>query len=161
MKLTAPFALSSRPIEQNGLLFFINREATVLLRQLRTFANALGTEVNSADSLGAGAYVRVWTSDALPTDAAWTITANVVGVSTSGAAQRASYGLAGLFESTAGTISQIGATTSLWTIESAAACNARFGVDATNRVIYVEARDDAVSPMRWTAVTAINEGLTA
>jgi hypothetical protein len=89
------------------------------------------------------------------------VLANVAGVSTSGAAQRASYGISATFESTTNTVAQVDADTVIWSDESAANINARFGVDTTARTAYLEARDDGTSPMRFTAVVQVNEALPA
>jgi len=159
MKLTVPFPVSDRTVEEKGILPWINGETQKLLKQLRAALNYRGSERATAATAGAGAYVTVWTSDALPTDACWSIVAHVVAVSVSGAAQRAGYVLSGTFESTAGVVAQVGTDTVISTHESAAAINARFGVDATARTIYVEARDDATSPMNVTVVVHVNEAL--
>jgi len=159
VKLTAPFPVSDQPVGEKSILSWINGEAQKVLRQLRTFANFLGWERKEAVTAGAGAYVTVWTSTALPTNGTWNVSANVTGVTISGTAQRAGYVLHGTFEATAGVVAQVGSTTTAHSAESAANCNARFGVDTTNRTVYVEARDDGASPMRYVAVVAVNEAV--
>jgi hypothetical protein len=146
--------VSDVPIKEGNLLSWVNNEAQRLLRQLRSGANSVLTERTECATLGAGAFVRLWESAALPTAAAWGVRTTVTGVSTSGAAQRADYELAASFESTAGTVAQVGTTTTVHSAESTAAINARFG--ATARTIYVEVRDDATSPMHWVAHTRVN-----
>lgn len=98
----------------------------------------------------------------MPTNGVWGVAASVVGVTTSGAAQGAFYEVKIGVQSTAGVVAAIsvGSFLSL-AIESAAAINARFTVDAAARTVSLEARDDAVSPMRWTAVVQLSEALTA
>jgi len=159
LRLTVPFPVSDKPIEQGGLLYWVNSEAQKLFRQIRTFANALAVERKTADTAGDGAYVRIWESDAMPTNACWAVVANVVGVTKSGTAQRASYGIAGTFQSTSSTVAQVDTDTTLWSDESTAAINARFGVDTASRTVYVEVRDDGASPMRFSAVVQVNEAL--
>lgn len=165
MKLAAAFPVSDRavPAEKEDIGYWVNKEAIPLSKQVRTAINTLGREKISAVTSGTGAYVRIWESDAtfLPSNACWTILARVSGISISGAAQRAGYGLAATFQSTSGAVAQVGTDSFLWANESVAAIDVRFGVDAPNRVVFIEARDDAVSPMRFTATVETLEGLTA
>lgn len=160
-RLTAAFPVSPKPVEDGQQLPFINDELLKLLPQLRTFANMLSWEKKTASTAGAGAYVSLWTSEVMPSDAAWVITAWTDGISSSGAAQQAGYVFAGTFVSVAGAVSQLGATSSLLSNESAAAIDAKFTVDAVGRTIAVQVRDDAASPMRFTGVIATLEGLAA
>lgn len=157
MKLTVPFPVSDRPVEESGVLSFINNELIKLLRQVRAALNFTGSDRASAGSAGAGAFVTVWTSVAMPNDAVWNVVANVTGISTGGIAQQAGYILAGTFASVAGVVSQIGTSTVIHSAESAAAIDARFGTGS--RSVFVEARDNAVSPMRWIVVTEVLEAL--
>jgi len=157
MKLSVPSALSERAITQDGLLSWINDEAVRVLRQVRQLANYFFTERKQVNTAGDGAYTRIWTSSALPTDACWVLTADVAAVSTSGAAQRAAYEIRATVESTSSAVAQVGSTTSVSAHESTASIDARFAVDGTLRVVYLEGRDDATSPMRFTAVIRVNE----
>ena len=163
MKLTVERALPERPVtaEVNALAAFVNVDGAKVWQQLRAAANMLSRSSGTADTAGGGAYVTAWESDAMPTNATWRVTANVTGISISGTAQQASYLVTGTFISVAGAVSQLGATTSLSSHESAAACDARFAVDATARTVAVEVRDDAASPMRWTVVVETNEAQPA
>lgn len=157
MNATVTAPVSDRGVSEDSVIPWVNREAIPVLRQLRQAANYASCERQEADSAGDGNYVTVWTSPAMPTDATWQVTAHVVGVSISGAAQRASYMLVRAVESTAGTVAAIAATTTIASAESAGACDARLQVDASGRTVYVDARDDATSPMRWVAVVHIHE----
>lgn len=128
---------------------------------MRQFANYYSWERQAATSDGAGTFTAIWTSPAMPTNAVWGVEATVVGVNTSGATQGCFHRLAAAAQSAAGVVAIIGASTAEVTIESAAAIDTRFTVDATARTISLEARDDAVSPMRFTAVVQLTEALTA
>lgn len=152
MKATAPSALSERPVDEKSLLEWVNRELIPLARQLRQAVNFETGERKTATTGGAGAYARVWTSEALPTDGTWLCIADVSAVTTSGTFQAAGYVLAATFRSSSGTVAQVGATSTLHSAESVAAIDARFGVDAANRQVYLEARDDAATAMTVTAV---------
>ena len=67
--------------------------------------------------------------------------------STSGAAGSAGYLRAGLFVNTAGVVSQVGVTTDMSTIESAAGCDVQFAVSG-QRVVF-QVKDDAASSYAW------------
>lgn len=160
MKRTVAFPVSPKPVSEKDLETWVNGEALKLLRELREAANWIGRErPDPVDTLGDGAWTAVWTSPELPTNCVWQVKGNVVGISTSGVAQRYSYLRIAAFESTSGTVAQIGTTSTSATHESAAAGDARFTVDTSARTISYEVRDDAVSPTRWTCVVSINEGL--
>lgn len=159
MRLTVSTAIPDQPIADGAIARWLNREGLPVLRQLRAFANFLFSDRKTAITAGGGAYTRIWTSGEMPTDGTWLIIANVTGVSVSGAAQRAGYVLSSTFQSTSGTCAQVGAATTVASHESAAAIDARLAVDTTNRVVYLEARDDGTSPMRFVAVVSTNEAL--
>lgn len=161
MKLTASQAVSSLPVGEKSILRWINEEAQPLFRQIRAAINFFSSERHTANSLGAGAYVRVWTSDAMPTNGVWSVKAYVVGRSTSGAVQWAVYEKYIVAGSASGTVTSLVALTNIISQESAAAIDARLVIDTTNRLVYLEARDDATSPMKWTAVVQVHEGLAA
>lgn len=132
-----------------------NREIKPLLDQVRAFANARGVERQEGVTDGLGTFLQVWVSDELPTDAAWTLTASVVGSSdAAGGAKKAGYVLAGLASSIAGTVTLTGQSV-LFSAETDAACDARFGV--TGRTVFLEVRDDAVSAMRFASVVDVTE----
>lgn len=158
MKNTVEQAVRDAPVSKDDLVRWVNEEVKPLVRQMREALNACAIERSSATSDGAGTYVRVWTSPAMPTDAAWHIEALVAGMdAVAGIGQRAGYALAGSFASVAGVVSQIGATTVLASHESAAGMDTRLGVDATERVVYLEACDNALGAMNWSAVTQTHE----
>lgn len=153
------YPVHERLVDEGQERAWINEEARQLLRQLREAVNATSPFRKTAVTDGAGTYQRVWTSETLPTNAAWQVVAYVVLCAASGTFQAAGYTLAATFRSSAGTVAQVGATTSTHSAESAAAIDARFAVDAANRVVYLEARDDAASPMNVTATIQVVEAV--
>lgn len=158
MRPTAETPVSDLPVKKEDIEQWANREVALLLRQLRTGANAKGIErAGPVASDGAGTYVTVWTSPEMPTDATWTITADVLGT---GGAERAAYLVVTTMQSVAGTISPVGSTSYPHTAETSAACNARFAYDATLRTVIVEACDEGTTAMSWTAVVMTAEGLS-
>lgn len=160
MKRTVAFPVSPRPVAEKDLETWVNGEALKILRELREAANWLGEEKTEyVDTDGDGAWVAVWTSQEMPTNCMWQICARVVGISTSGAAQRYSYLRYASFQSTSGTVAQVGSTSTPSSHESALAGDIRFTSDATARTVSVEIRDDATSPTRWTAHISIAEAL--
>lgn len=159
MRLTAAQALPQLPVREDQLEQNYNRETKPLLEQLRTAANAISRERLTGTSDGAGTYLVLWTSQELPQDCEWTILARVSGV---GGSNRSSYWLVQSVTSIAGTVSAFGPTTVLHSQENAVGADARFTVDAVNRVVTVDARDDAVTAMYWTVVVETGpEGLPA
>lgn len=159
MKLTVSYPVSDRSVEEKEIPTWVNQEARRVLQQGRAALNLTYRARGEAETAGTGAYTRIWTSPVLPTSGCWDLTARIAAVSISGAAQRASYHLIRTYESTAGTCAAVGAASTAHSAESAAAIDARFGVDTTNRVVYVEGRDDGTSPMRFVAVVELNEAM--
>jgi hypothetical protein len=156
VRLTASKPVSQRAVSKDQMETWLNLEARPLLDQLRTGANAVGIERPvPVVSDGAGTYVVIWTSDVLPAECAWEVEARVAGV---GGAQRATYRLVQTVTSIASVVAALGATTTVHAQETAAACDARIVVDAANRVVTVEARDDAATAMAWTVVVTTHEG---
>ena len=155
MKLSADQAVRQSPVSSETIPRWANEELLPLLRQLRTAVNACAIERSLATSAGTGAYVRVWTSPAMPTDATWHIEALVAGVDA--AAGRAGYALAATFASVASAVAQVGGTTTIASHESDAAIDARLGVDVGARTVYLEARDAGALAMIWSAVTQTHE----
>lgn len=160
MRLTASQALPQLPVTKEQLEGEYNKGTKPLLEQLRTAANAVGRERATGTSDGAGTWLVLWTSDTLPQDCIWDVEARVAGVATA-SSKRATYRLIQSVISVAGTIAAFGATTVIHTNENAAACDARITVDVANRVVTVDARDDAVTAMYWTTVVETTEGLPA
>lgn len=158
MRLTAEQAVRETPVSEKGVPAWANEELLPLLRQLRNAVNASAVERSTVTTGGAGAYARLWTSPPMPTDSTWHIEALVSGTdSAAGGSQHAGYALAATVGSTAGAVAQVGATTTIAAHESAAGIDARFGVDAAERVVYLEARDAGAAPMDFVAVTQTSE----
>lgn len=162
MRPTVATAVADRPVatgEAVALEAFVNRELRPWMKESRRGLNARGIErPEPVVSDGAGTYAVLWTSPELPEDCTWTIEADVAGV---GGAERAAYRMLQTVTSIASTVAALGASTLVHGVETAAACAARIQVDAVNRVVTVEARDDGLTAMQWTAVVQTHEGLAA
>lgn len=146
------------PSDLEAIAAFINREALAVLRALREAVNYESTERKTATTAGAGAYVTVWTSPEMPTDSTWTCRASVAGTdATAGGSQHASYLLGATFQSVAGTVAQVGATSVLYSHESAAGIDARFTV--SGQTVLLEARDAGAAAMNFVAVVHTTESV--
>jgi hypothetical protein len=162
VKSTVDQAVSDRPVSADilALISWANREVVPFLKQARAGLNARAIFRATCATDGAGTYQRLWTSAALPSDATWTIEAVCAGTaSTAGASKHAGYTLAATFASTAGTVSQVGTTTTIAAHESDAGINVRFGVNAADRYVYLEACDDATAAMSFVAVVYVAEAV--
>lgn len=161
MKSAAPYPLTPNPIAPDDIPRWVNAELLKLLLQLRNVVNYRGAERLDVTTGGAGAYVTVWTSPVMPTDACWHLDAELAGISIAGAAaQQAAFRLAGTFVSVAGAVSQLGTTDTLSLQRSAGTIAAQFVVNA-GRTVSVQVRDDGASKMRFTAIVQTHEGLPA
>lgn len=138
--------VSQRQVTQDSTLPWINKEAIPVLRAQKAASDSrplIATSTYASD--GAGTYLTLW-SDSIPTDRKWLVTAEVIG---SGGSHHAGYLKQGLFVNVAGTASQVGATAAVVSIESDAACDAKF--DLTGTTLSVQVRDEATTPMDWRA----------
>ncbi len=149
MKATVEQAVSDRPVKEDDLTFWANKEVIPLLKKLRDAVNQIVAGAFTLTTAASGAFTNIWTSDPVPTDTTWGVRVRVVGHSTAGAAQTADYGRVATFRNTAGTVAQVGATQSLWSIETAAAMDVR--VQVSGQTIQVDVRDDGVSTVAWKA----------
>lgn len=160
MKSTVEPTLPGTPVPERPETInrFINKEALPLLRALRDAANLEARERVTVTTDGLGTYSRLWTSPEMPSNATWTIRASVAGTaSAAGGVQHAGYLLGATFQSTAGTVTQTGSTSVLYSHESAAAIDTRFNVDSVLRTVYLESRDDAAGAMIFIAVVSTTE----
>lgn len=126
----------------------VNKEIRPVLQQARKSLNALNAEPISpaVTTDGAGTYAVLWTSGEMPQDGKWAIHSHVEGDS---ATVYAGYKVHQYFRSLAGTITAVSPLAVDSMVESAAACDVRFSIDSTNRVITLDARDDAAAAMTW------------
>lgn len=155
MKPTVSTAVSDRPVAEEGLVEWANREIQPVLNQLRTGANARGIERVSGTTDGAGTYLRVWASVEPPTDAAWHVTATVAAMSSAaGGTERAAYLLGGLVSSIAGAVTLTGST-AVYSFETTGTIDARLGV--TGRTAYIEVRDTGGGAMDFVVVVDVTE----
>lgn len=133
--------------DADSVLPYLNREGIPLLREIRAALNQEGSQLRAAVTAGAGAYVVAWTA-AMPSNTAWLATAYVVGITPSGTRQSWAYTLQALFASDASAVvTQVGATATLASFETAAAADARLRV--TGNAPVLEVADDGASPGNW------------
>lgn len=159
--LTVSAGISTRPVKDEDVPSWVNREAVPVLTAARDALNSLASVTRSVQTAGGGVYVNLWVSEEFPTEGLWTVSAKAGGISTSGAAQSAAYHIQGCFRSAAGVLAQVGSTSTVSSFESAAAIDAKFVVDGTARTVSVQVRDNATSPMRFTGRIEVLEALAA
>ncbi len=121
---------------------------------------------NLYNTLGAISPGQVQTSDATPTiitgseydlnqpSACVTLQVIVLGVETVSGGDCASYGIVGLFQNVAGTVSKIGSTAVLWARESDAAWDCVFDIAGT--VISVQVTGAAATNILWNSTSRLN-----
>jgi hypothetical protein len=159
VKPTVTQAVSDRPVDQEDLVDWVNREATPVLAQLRKAANAVGSYQATGRTTGGGGYLTIWTSPELPADATWCVGGSVAAMAAApGGGERAAYLVYCMVTSIAGVVTITGAS-SLYSAETNAAIDARFGV--TGRTAYLEVRDAATAVMDFVAVIEITEARTS
>ncbi len=160
MRPTVDLAVSDRSVKTDDpkvLERVVNREIIPFNAKARKGLNARSIDrPDPVTSDGAGTYYVAWTSDTFPQDAHWGLEAHIEGYS---ATVWARYVLVGGFKSTSGTIAATFPQAFEQIYESAIACDARFSIDSTNRVITLDVRDDAVAALQWTVVVYTSEGL--
>jgi hypothetical protein len=160
MRPTVDIAISDRAVKTDDaktLERVVNKELVPFASRARKGLNARGIDrTDPVTSDGAGTYAIAWTSDTFPQDAHWGLEAHIEGYS---ATVWARYVLVAGYKSTSGTIAATFPQAFEQIYESAAACDARYTIDATNRVITLDVRDDAVAALQWTVVVYTSEGL--
>jgi hypothetical protein len=87
VKLTVDRAVSAKQLDKEAVLPWANKEAIPLLRDLRDFANR---EITIAVDMTTTGTERplLWSSDEMPTDAAWTVEATVLALAPTGSMTR-------------------------------------------------------------------------
>lgn len=141
-------AASDRQLKDaDDLIPWANREMIPLVKDIREFANQDGSQVFTLSTAGTGAFATIWTSDAMPTNSTWHVYVKVQARTTAGAAQACSYTREAYFTSVAGVASQVGATASIATFESAAAADVQFAL--SGQTVLFQVKDDGVSTFAW------------
>lgn len=113
MKQTVAQGVSQRAVRDGDFETWANKEVLPFLKEARRGLNAKYVERVSYTTAGTGTAETLWTSDELPTGALITIEATVVAFSPSGPEAYA-LGDVATFYNPAGTVSQVGSTTSRW-----------------------------------------------
>jgi hypothetical protein len=155
VKPTVVTPVSGRPVTEDALVEWVNKEAVPLLSQTRTAVNSRSTERAEITTDGSGTSTVIWTSPAMPSDAAWLVSATVAGLSVSPGVQRAGFSLNITAQSTAaGAVTSVG-TTAISTHVTT------FGIDAVfsvmGRFVLLEVNDGATGAMQFTAVLDTTE----
>jgi len=160
MRPTVDLAISDRAVKTDDaktLERVVNKELVPFASRARKGLNAKSIDrPDPITSDGAGTYAVAWTSDTFPQDGSWQLEADIEAFS---ATVWASYKLVASYHSVSGTIAVAFPQAFERTYESAAACDARYTIDATNRVITLDVRDDAVAACQFTCVVTTHEGL--
>lgn len=155
MRQTVDRQLSTRSISKDDFEVWSNREALPVLRGLLAFANQREHAQSTIQTAHTGVYTTIWT-EALPENAAWSVSAHVVARAVAGGAARAMYQIAGLFfREAGGAVVQEGATSVLVAIASIGGFNAQFAISGND--LRVQVLDDAVRTVNWTAVAVVAE----
>lgn len=152
MQNTVARALSERQLKDQGdVVPFLNKELIPLAREMRAALNLEGTQQFTLTTAATATFTTIWTSDDLRTGERFAVWTNTLA---SGAAQSCAYVRLGLFQNVAGAVSQVGATASIATIESAAAADVQFLV--SGQAVLFQVKDDGVTTMAWkTTVTTL------
>jgi hypothetical protein len=148
--LTIPNGVAARPLTQDGVLFWANKEVNPMLTSLRTAANYETRVKVSGLTTQTGTAQWVWRSEQMPYNGAWLVKADVVAM---GATSRAVFELSAAFESTGGTASFAGETTFV-RHSSSTSTLAQFTI--SSNVVSLDVTDDG-SPMTFNAVVDVLE----
>ena len=131
MRKTIVQAVANRAPTGDTLESWAQREVQPLLQELRARANSSFDACYQKSTLGDAAWTNAWTSDELPHATVWLVTVTIVAKATAIAAGRNAYIRRGLFYREAVGAGQEGATLSVYTNESVAACDVRLQLGAT------------------------------
>lgn len=154
MKSTVTRALSERQVkDKDDVVPFLNKEGIPLLREFRAAHNQIVAQVITVSTAATAAFTTIWTSDAMPTNSAWHVLVTCSALTTAGAAQHCAYVREAYFANTAGTVAQVGGTTSISTYESAAAADVQFTV--SGQTVLFQVKDDGASTFAWKARVTI------
>jgi hypothetical protein len=148
--LTIPNGVAARPLTQDGILFWANKEVNPMLTSLRTAANYETRIYAKAITTQTGTAQWIWKSESMPYNGTWLVKADVAGT---GATSRAVFELSAAFESTGGTSSFLGETTF---VRHSSSTSTLAAFTITGSQVQLEVTDDG-SPMTFTAVVDILE----
>lgn len=132
-----------------------DEEAIPLLLDLRGAHNAVYRTRFEATTAATGLLTPAWTSEAMRTNTAWSITAQVVGRASAGGNGRAMFSRAALFYRDSGNAIQEGATTSLVTIRNPVGLDVNLGASGTSVVL--EVQDDGILTVDWSVFITLDE----
>lgn len=153
MKATVQRALSERQVGEPDVVPFLNKEIVPLLRDIRTAHNLETVQQFTLSTAHTAAFTTIWTSDPMPTNSTWHVRVKCTAITTAGTAQQCAYVREGYFANVAGVVSQVGATASISTFESAAAADVQFAV--SGQTILFQVKDDGASTFAWKATVTL------
>lgn len=134
--------LRSRPVDQNDLLVFVNRELMPWARQTRAVTNMMFQGRAQLPTSGTGVFTALYTSPDLAVGKTWLIDATVMAYTDT---QRSAWIIRGLFYNQ-GTVTQEGVTTAVYT-QTAAAFAVQFAVVSNH--VEVQVQDDGALSPTW------------
>ena len=151
---TVPRGVSPRYVKPKELEVWANREVIPLLGQLRGVANYRTTQKFYTTTAGDGAWTTVWQSEQMGRNQVWALEASLVGT---GGTQRWGANVTGGAEaSSAGVVTILGSNVTP-AFETASTISAQVIVDAINRAVLLQVRDNGAEAMTFTAVVSILE----
>jgi hypothetical protein len=106
--LTVPQGVATKTVKPDHFEFWINNEATPLIRAVRDAANVESMFDLSYTTDASSASYTIWTSEQMPNNGCWRVRARVVAVSTAGAATGGSITYEATFIAASGVVSNVG-----------------------------------------------------
>lgn len=151
MKNTISRALSQRPVkDEKAAVDFLNKELVPVVREMLDVHNVRSAVDVDLVTAGTGAFTAIWTSDPMPSGAAWHLAATALG---RGASESAVYAREAFFINNGSGPAQVGVTRDVSTFETAAGADIRFAVVGSQ--IALQVQDDGTQPYVWTASVSI------
>lgn len=151
MKNTVTRALSDRPVkDEQAAVDFLNKELVPVVKEMRDVLNVRSSTDVDMVTNGTGAYTTIWTSDVMPSGAAWHIHATALG---RGSTDSAVYAREAFFVNNGSGPSQVGATLAVSTFETAAGADIRFVISSNQ--VQLQVQDDGTQPYLWIASVSI------
>lgn len=153
MLATIVTPVSERAPTDRSLTIWAQREVIPFMLDVRRTLNWEYQVALGYNSSGDGISTAVWTSPSIPSGRALSVQVDTVAVSTSGAAQCASFTVRGLFRCTSSVVAQIGTTTAVYseTTDGAIAVT----LAPSGQTVVFSVQDNGVSPMAWKVHVAL------
>lgn len=153
MKLTASSAISTRQPDDDSLGYWINYEATPLLKDLRTFANQREVVQKTLITNSTAVLTTIYQED-MPFNGLWAVTVDAMAFVTP--FERSRHTLSGLFvRSLSAAATQEGATLATNVITTDVLMTAALTASANG--ILVQVNDNGNGVCRWNVIVTIQE----